>query len=72
MNQLVLGENVKFKTFDELVDQAARDIHSALLKGGGQEMRSSVHLWLSIATQWNKKPVKPKRKDDSFVRGRCF
>lgn len=30
-------------TFNEFVDTATQQIHSALLEGGGKQMRSSVH-----------------------------
>lgn len=40
-------------SFDEMVEEATRSIHSALLEGGGKEMKSRVFLWLSTAIQWS-------------------
>ena len=39
-------------TFNELVDEATRDIHSALLEDGGKGMKRAVFLWLSTTAQW--------------------
>jgi len=44
---------IKTMTFDELVDMATRRIHSALLEGGGKEMKSEVYTMLSNAIIWS-------------------
>ncbi len=41
-------------TFEELVDNVSRDLHSALLEGGGKEFKARVHLWLGQAIYWSK------------------
>lgn len=42
----------KKKTFDELVEVATQRIHSALLEGGGREMKRAIHLWMGQAIIW--------------------
>ena len=44
----------KEMTFEELVEQAAQSIHSALLEGGGNKMKASVWLYLNQAIIWSK------------------
>jgi len=41
-------------TFEALVELSTFRIHGALLEGGGNEMRSAVHLCLNQAIQWSK------------------
>ncbi len=39
-------------TFDELVDKFTQEIHGALLKGGGEEMRKQVYMTLGLSIRW--------------------
>lgn len=39
-------------SFEELVDFATRNIHSALLVGGGKEMKSAVYMSMDRAITW--------------------
>jgi hypothetical protein len=39
-------------TFEELVEMAAHRVHSALLEGGGREMKRTLHLWMDQAIIW--------------------
>jgi len=39
-------------TFDELADENARYIHSALLEGGGKTMKSAVHAAMCTTLRW--------------------
>lgn len=41
-------------TFDELAELATHRIHSALLEGGGREMKRTVHLWMGQAIIWRR------------------
>jgi hypothetical protein len=41
-------------TFDEIVDDATRRIHDALLRGGSREMRSAIWIAMSIAIDWRR------------------
>ena len=43
----------KDMTFEELVEIAAIRIHSALLVGGGKEMKSEIFTWMSNAIRWS-------------------
>lgn len=43
---------VEDMTFDEIVELAALQIHSALLEGGGREMKKTVYLWMGQAIAW--------------------
>jgi len=43
-----------FSTFEKLVEEATRRIHSALLEGGGKEMKSEVYLWLGKAVEFDR------------------
>ena len=45
-------------TFEELVQSATLDIHSSLLQGGGNEMKSTVWKWLSAAIDWSRRKKK--------------
>ena len=45
-------KDIKDMTFDELVDEATRKIHSGLLAEGGKGMRSEVYTWLDRAIRW--------------------
>lgn len=40
--------------FEDLVDEAARQIHSRLLEGGGKEMKAAIHMWMVAAINWEK------------------
>ena len=40
-------------TFEDIVDEATRQIHTALLEGGGKAMKAKVHTYLSYIIQWN-------------------
>jgi hypothetical protein len=39
-------------TFDELAELATLRIHSALLVGGGREMKRAIRLWMRQAILW--------------------
>lgn len=39
-------------SFDELVDDAARDIHSSLLESGGAGLKNAVYKWLNTTAYW--------------------
>lgn len=45
-------------TFDQLVDRAALNIGSAFLLGGGKEMKSAIHVWMSNAILWSQSKEK--------------
>ena len=51
------------KDFDKLVAEAARDIHSGLLEGGGKKMRDRVFVWFNhvLQLQRSEKPILRKR-----------
>jgi hypothetical protein len=51
MKKISDRKNVDSKkvNFNEFVDEATRQIHSALLEGGGKEMRLKVFLYISSA-----------------------
>ena len=40
--------------FNEFVDEATREIHSALLEGGSKEMRAKIWLYISSAITLSK------------------
>ena len=52
---------LKDKTFEELVQYVALQLHAGLLEGGGKEFRQRVHLWLGQAIHWNEAQKKKKR-----------
>ena len=57
-------------TFPHLVEEATREIHSALLTEGAKGMRSSIHKWMFTAIQWNleKKEIKKRRlKNEKWI-----
>jgi len=62
-----MSKQIEDMTFEELVDRASREIHSALLEGGGRSMKASIHMWMSQAIYWDKihseKEKKEKRSD---------
>ena len=39
-------------SFNDLVEEATRDIHNALLEDGGKGMKRAVFTWLSTTAQW--------------------
>lgn len=41
-------------TFNDLVQEAAREIHSALLEDGGKGLRREIHLQLDKAIRWDR------------------
>ena len=45
-------------TFEELVQTATLGIHSSLIEGGGNAMRSAVWKWLSSAIEWDRRKEK--------------
>lgn len=47
-------KDLKDLTYHELVDEATADIHSNLLKTGGEGMHHAVFKWLEIAIRWDK------------------
>jgi hypothetical protein len=51
-------------SFEDLVDEATRQIHSRLLEGGGKSMRSAVHMWMVAAINWEKENKKNVRKSN--------
>jgi len=48
----VTEKKLEEMTFDELAELAAHRIHSALLEGGGKEMKRTLHYWLGQAIVW--------------------
>ena len=40
-------------SFEELVNEATKSIHIGLIDGGGRVMKSTIHLWLTIAIKWS-------------------
>ena len=48
------------QSFDELVDQASRRIHSELLAGGGKFMKNEIHLWMAQAILWSRRQTDSK------------
>tara|TARA_R110000751_G_scaffold5643_7_gene25470 strand:+ start:204 stop:380 length:177 start_codon:yes stop_codon:yes gene_type:complete len=48
-----MDKSIKDMSYPELVDHAAREIHSGLLKDGGTGLRDAVWLWLGQAVVWN-------------------
>jgi len=44
MHKEITEKTLEEMTFDELVELASHRIHSALLEGGGKEMKSTIHL----------------------------
>lgn len=46
------NKQLKDTTFEELVDEATRDIHASLLEDGGKGMKNAVFKWLSTTAQW--------------------
>ena len=40
-------------TWEELVEELTRHVHSALLTGGGNHMRSAMHIAMERAIRWN-------------------
>lgn len=51
-----------FKDFQEMVEYATCQIHSALLEGGGTKMRGAVHTWMAYAIRWNEEKKKAEEK----------
>ncbi len=49
-------------TFEELVDEAACAIHSALLESGGKGLKGSIHCYLSTAIRWREAVDKHENK----------
>ncbi len=45
-------KDIKDMTFDELVDEATRKIHSGLLENGGKGMKDEVYSWLAKTADW--------------------
>ena len=59
----VMAGELEDMTFEELVDEAARSIHSRLLEGGSKEMKSAIYLWMSTAIRWHgSTTAKPPKK----------
>jgi len=48
-------------TYVELVEYVTQQVHSALLREGGEGMRKAIHLWLSQAILWNQFTKEIKR-----------
>jgi hypothetical protein len=44
---------MKENTFKELVEEATRNIHSALLIGGAKEMKSEIYIQMNKAILWS-------------------
>ena len=55
-------KNTTEMTFEELVEYSTIQIHAALLKGGGDEMRRAVAIYLAAAIDWQRTPTKKGRK----------
>lgn len=45
-------------TFDQLVDEATRSIHSSLLEGGSEAMKTRIFVWMQTAIAWEKEQQK--------------
>ena len=45
-------KDIQEVTFDDLVNESAVRIHSALLEGGGREMKSALHQCMAKALEW--------------------
>ena len=42
------------KKFKDLVDEATREIHSSLLEGGGERMRTTIYTYMAHAIRWSR------------------
>ena len=49
-------------TFDELSDHIYREVHSALLEGGGKKMKLAIELWMNHTIKWNKEWERRRQK----------
>lgn len=47
-------------TFNDLVDEAARQIHDALLRGGSKEMKSVLFSYMSTAANFKEEQKRKK------------
>lgn len=47
------NKKIEDMTFEELVKNAALEIHSALLESGGKGLKGSLHVWMGQAIYWN-------------------
>jgi hypothetical protein len=56
-----MSKKLEDMSFQELVDFAAIQIHTALLEGGGKAMKAALHLWMGQAILWSKYPKKEKK-----------
>ncbi len=45
-------KEIEDMTFNELVDEATRNIHSGLLENGGKGMKDCVYMWLANTAIW--------------------
>ncbi|MGW8181965.1 MAG: hypothetical protein ACWGQW_24825 [bacterium] len=48
-----MNKQLEDLTYTELVDHVTREVHSALLSGGGKGMHEALSLWLSQAVYWH-------------------
>lgn len=51
-----------FETFDEMVEYVTIKVHSALLEGGGKQMKSEIHLRLDQALRIGRDELKKVRR----------
>lgn len=58
-----MAKELKDMKFGELVDEMARNIHSALLLGGGSSMTVAVHLAMNTAIEWQRSSIKSDNKN---------
>ena len=47
------SKKIEDMTFEELVKNAALEIHSALLESGGKGLKGSLHVWMGQAIYWS-------------------
>lgn len=57
-----MDKDLKDYTFDELVKEALRHLHDALLQGGIPKMHGRLYLFMDLAIQWREEREKQTEK----------
>lgn len=56
-----MAKKLEEMKFEELAEEATRQIHLALLSEGGKGLYSAVYMWLGQAIIWKRKQKEEKR-----------
>lgn len=61
-----MDKKIKDWSFEELADEVTRQMHSALLEGGGKAMKSRFYIVFNIIEQWRKEARGELEKNGAF------